>query len=215
MVSIIKKILWLLLTGSLFSMFALNFGFCAESSNVVPFSYDELSGQVEVTSPVKNFNYSESDIVVNAGFYIGGIEYEPNTHYLPYQNISLVYSLDSSEWQNMTLVSAVKCELFPSIPNNFWYSNMWLNYTATLHNVSGGPHYLRIGVRPDSIGIIDIYRSQNEPLVYFNVINQPSTQRESIPIIGLIIVTILAVTIFAAGSLIYIKKVKPKKAIET
>ncbi len=146
----------------------------AEQPAVEPFGYDELSGSIIVTAPVGNSTFSESDIVVNASLHIGGHEYEPNTHYVPYQNISCVYSLDGSEWQNMTLVSATKSELFPSIPNNFWYSNMWLNYTATLHDVSEGSHQLRIDVKPESIRTRDISNSQEKPAVYFNVIGQPS-----------------------------------------
>jgi hypothetical protein len=201
-----KRILCLLLIGFLFSMFTLSFGYCAETSDIVPFSYDELSGQIEVTSPVENYTYPGSDIVVNASLYIGGREYEQGTHYVPYQNISCVYSLDGSEWQNMSFVSAVKTEPFPSPVNKYWYSSMWINYTATLHNVSKGTHYLKVDVHPKSIPTRDI-GSSYKPLVHFNVIvsNQPSTELNITLIIGLVIVTTVTV-----GSLIYVKKVKPK-----
>jgi hypothetical protein len=199
----LKKTLWLLLIGSLFLIFTLNFGSCDELSDGIPFSYNEISGQIMVTAPVKNFTYSESDIVVNASLHIGGHEYERNTHYVPYQNISCVYSLDGSEWQNMTFVSAVKNEQFPSIPNKFWYSNMWVNYTATLHDVAEGSHYLKVDVKPDSIRTSDISSGRDKPLVYFNVISRPSTQLDSIPIIGLVIGII-----FTAGFIIYVKKSK-------
>ncbi len=182
----------------------------AEQPIVEPFGYDELSGSIFVTAPVGNFSYSESDIVVNASLHIGGHEYEPNTHYVPYQNISCLYSLDESEWQNMTLVSATKSELFPSIPNNFWYSNMWLNYTATLHGVSGGSHYLRIGVVPDSIPIG--YDSSQGSIVYFNVVDNGADSRPSTSELGsaqiltgvFVFGTVAAVV--AVAAVVYVKK---------
>jgi hypothetical protein len=209
MISKVKKRFWLLLVGSLFLLFTLNFGSCDALSEGAPFSFNEISSQIMVTAPVNNSTYSESDIMVNVSLHIGGHEYEPNTYYVPYQNISCVYSLDDSEWQNMTLVSAVKSEQFPSIPNKFWYSNIWVNYTATLHDVSEGPHYLKVDVKPDSIRTRDISSSQDEPIVYFNVISRPSTQLEddlpinSAPIIGLVIGVI-----FTSGFIIYVKKGK-------
>lgn len=203
----LKKTLWLLLIGSLFLIFTLNFGSCDELSDGIPFSYSEISGQIMVIAPVKNFTYSESDIVVNVSLHIGGHEYERNTHYVPYQNISCVYSLNGFEWQNMTLVSAVKNEQFPSLPNKFWYSNMWVNYTATLHDVSEGSHYLKVDVKPDSIRTSDISSGQDKPLVYFNVISRPSTQLNSIPISIPIIGLVIGI-IFTAGSIIYVKKSK-------
>ena len=211
MASKVKKLFWLLLVGSLFLIFTLNFGSCDELSDGIPFSYNELSSQIMVTAPVENFTYSESDIMVNVSLHIGSHEYEKNMHYVPYQNITCVYSLDDSEWQNMTLVSAVKNEQFPSLPNKFWYSTMWINYTATMHDVSDGSHYLRIDVKPDSIRTGDISNIQDLPLVYFNVIDQPSTELinhpstdlNSLPIIGLVIGII-----FTAGFIIYFKKIK-------
>jgi hypothetical protein len=140
---------------------------------------------------------------VNASLHIGDHEYEQNTRYVPYENISCVYSLDGSEWQKMTLVSATKSELFPSIPNNFWYSNMWLNYTATLKDVSEGIHYLRIGVKPDSIRT-----SQDQPLVYFNVVNQPSTlpAEEPLPILVIALVLSVVSVVATADTMVYVKK---------
>ena len=116
-----------------------------------PFSYSELSCQAHINSPIKNFTYSASNITINVWLYIGGTEKEPNTHYIPYQDISCLYSLDGAEWHNMTVLSAVKSELFPSIPNNYWYSNMRINFTATLIYVSTGEHDLRFSVKPDGI----------------------------------------------------------------
>ncbi len=184
--------------------------FSIEQPIVEPFDYDELSGSIIVTAPVGNSTYSGSDIVVNASLHIGGHEYEPNTHYVPYQNISCLYSLDESEWQNMTLVSATKSELFPSIPNNFWYSNMWLNYTATLHGVSGGSHYLRIGVVPDSIPIG--YDSSQGSIVYFNVVDNGADSRPSTSELGsaqiltgvFVFGTVAAVV--AVAAVVYVKK---------
>lgn|SRR5665647_366368 len=100
-----KKILFLFLVGFIFSVLPLNFGSCYSPNATIPFNYDELSGQIAITSPIESFTYTDSDIVVNAGLHIGGIESEPNTHYVPYQNISCIYSLDGSEWQNMSFVS--------------------------------------------------------------------------------------------------------------
>ena len=146
-----KKILLLFLVGFIFPVLALNFGSCYSPNATIPFNYDELSGQIAITSPIENFTYTDSDIVVNAGLHIGGIESEPNTHYVPYQNISCVYSLDGSDWQNMTLVSVGGHEAFCSLVNPYWYSNTWLNYTATLHNISEGTHFLRLDVKSDSL----------------------------------------------------------------
>ena len=125
-------------------------------------SYSELSCQAHINSPTKNFTYSASNITINVWLYIGGTEKEPNTHYIAYQDISCLYSLDGAEWQNMTLLSAVKSELFPSIPNNYWYSNMRINFTATLIDVSRGEHDLRFSVKPDSIHANFIVESDND-----------------------------------------------------
>jgi hypothetical protein len=183
----------------------------AEQPTAEPFGYDELSGSIIVTAPVGNFTYSDSDIVVNASLHIGGHEYEPNTHYVPYQNVSCVYSLDGSEWQNMTLVSETKSELFPSIPNNFWYSNMRLNYTATLQGVSEGSHQLRIDVKPDSIRTRSISSSQEKPVVYFNVIGQPSTTAPAsdsfLPLANALVVSASA-GVIAVAAVVYLKKRK-------
>lgn len=188
----------------------LNFGYCDESSNAVPFSYDELSGQIKITSPVENFTYSDSDIVLNADLYIGGIEWEKGSHYIPYQNISCVYSLDGAEWQNMSLVSVDKGEPFSSLVNNYWYSVMWLNYTVLLQNVSEGSHYLKVDVKPDSIHSRD-YSGEDKPLVYFNVIKQSSiTELNDMLIIGLVIVTIATIL-----AVIYVKKVRPNRVKHT
>jgi hypothetical protein len=127
-----------------------------------PFSYSELSCQAHINSPIKNFTYSASDFAINVWLYIGGTEKEPNAHYIPYQDISCLYSLDGAEWQNMTLLSAVKSELFPSIPNNYWYSNMRINFTATLIDVSRGEHDLQFSVKPDSIHTRFIVESDND-----------------------------------------------------
>jgi len=224
MASILKKILWLLLIGSLFSIFALNFGSCYSPNATVPFSYNELSGQIMVTAPVRNFTYSESDIVVNVSLHIGGHEYEPNTHYVPYQNISCAYSLDDFEWQEMSLVSVGGHEAFCSLVNPYWYSNTWLNYTATLHNVSEGSHYLRIDVKPDSIRTRDISSSQDQPLVYFNVMPsipqevepaQPPDTTSPAPDLLLILSSALVLAVVAVAALVYWKKRKHKPDRET
>jgi hypothetical protein len=146
-----KKIPCSCLIGFLCSVLLLNFGVCYSPNATIPFSYDELSGQMAISSPIENFTYSDSTIVVNVGLHIGGIEYEPNTRYVPYQNISCVYSLDASEWQNMSLVSVGGHEAFSSMVNPFYYSNTWLNYTSTIHNISNGTHLLQLDVKPDSL----------------------------------------------------------------
>ena len=178
-----------------------------ETPVVEPFSYAELSGSILVTSPVENFTCSESDVVVNASLHIGGHEYDKNSQFVPYENISCVYSVDGSEWRNMTLVSATKGELFPSIPNNWWYSNMWLNYSATLSNLPEGSHYLRIGVRPDGIPVSDISGGEEKHLVHFNVVGNPSNApaSDSLPLLlGSLVVGISATVAVAAAA--YLEK---------
>jgi len=111
----------------------------------------------------------------------------------------------------MTLVSATKSELFPSIPNNFWYRNMWLNYTATLQGVSEGSHQLRIDVKPDSIRTRSISSSQEKPVVYFNVIGQPSTTAPAsdsfLPLANALVVSASA-GVIAVAAVVYLKKRK-------
>ena len=123
------------------------------------------------------------------------------SHYIPYQNISCVYSLDDSEWQNLTLVSASSPLIFPSLVNKYWYVTMWLNYTAVLHNVSDGSHYLKIDVTPDSVRSRE-EGSEGKPLIYFSVIKQP--------LIDWTLVGVLVVVIIVSVALVYFKKVKPK-----
>jgi hypothetical protein len=185
------------------SLFTSNFG-CAESSVQVPFSYDELSAKISVSSPVGNSTYSSSDVDVNISVYIGGTEYVKESHYIPYQNISFIYSLDDSDWQNMTLVSASSPQIFPSLVNNYWYVTMRVNYTTVLHNVTEGSHFLKIDITPNSIPLRE-EGSEGKPMITFSVINQPLIDWT---LIGIIIV-VIAVSVIAI-SLIYVKKVKAK-----
>jgi hypothetical protein len=188
----------------LFSLFTSNFS-CAESSVQVPFSYDELSAKISVSSPVGNSTYSSPDVDVNVSVYIGGTEYVKESHYIPYQNISFIYSLDDSDWQNMTLVSASSPQIFPSLVNNYWYATMRVNYTTVLHNVTEGSHFLKIDITPNSIPLRE-EGSEGKPLITFSVINQPLIDWT---LIGVIIVVIVVSVI--AISLIYVKKVKAKQ----
>lgn len=160
----------------MFSFLMLNSAYCAKSTDAIPFSFNELAASIDVTSPVENFTYSDSDIVVNASVYIGGHEWEKGSRYIPYQNISCVYSLDGSEWQNMSLVSFKKADPFPSLVNNFWYNTMWLNYSVILHNVSEGSHYLKIDVKPDSIHTREESSEKENPFVYFTVAQNSNSE---------------------------------------
>jgi hypothetical protein len=146
-----RKILYSCLIVFLCSVILVNFGVCYSPNATIPFGLDELSGEIAISSPIENLTYTNSAIAANVGLHIGGIEYEPNTHYVPYQNFICVYSLDGSEWQNMSFVSVGGHEAFSSMVNPYWYSNTWLNYTATLYNISNGTHLLRFDVKPDSL----------------------------------------------------------------
>ena len=168
-----------------------------------PFSYSELSCQAYISSPIKNFTYSDSNITINVWLYIGGTEKEPNTHYIPYENISCLYSLDGAEWQNLTFLSANKSELFPSIPNNYWYSNMRINFTSTLFDVSTGEHELRFSVEPDSIHTRFIVASDKDytaipksnDYINFTVAqdsNESPTNTESFEALPIVIIGVVA-----------------------
>lgn len=187
----------------LFSLFTSNFG-CAESSVQVPFSYDELSAKISVSSPVGNSTYSSSDVDVNVSVYIGGTEYVKESHYIPYQNIRFIYSLDGSEWQNLTFVSASSPLIFPSLVNNYWYVTMRVNYTTVLHNVTEGSHFLKIDITPNSIPLRE-EGSEGKPLITFSVINQPLIDWT---LVGVLVVVIIVSVVVV--SLVYFKKVKPK-----
>jgi hypothetical protein len=152
-----KKIPCLLLVVFIFPVLTLNLGYCYTSNATVPFSYNELSSQFYIYSPAKNFTYSDSDIMINASLFIGSHESEPGTHYIPYQDISCVYRLDGSEWQNMSLISVYIHEPFCSLVNPFWYSTADLNYSATLHGLSEGEHHLQFNIKPDSIHLMIIH----------------------------------------------------------
>jgi hypothetical protein len=143
--------LCLLLIAFLFIILTLDCGYCIDSNDPVPFSYDELSCHADIITPAKNLTYLDSDIAVNVSLLVGGTEQQPSTHYIPYQGISCLCSLDGSEWQNMSLVVVDIREPFNSLVNPVWYSTAILNYTTTLHDVSDGMHNLRLDVKPDSI----------------------------------------------------------------
>ena len=185
----------------------MNFGYCAETSNAVPYNYDELSAQIKVTSPIENITYSGPDVVVNADAYIGGHEQEIGSRYIPYQNISCVYSLDGSEWQNMSLVSFSNLNTFSSLVNSFWYTTMWLNYTVVLHNAPEGLHYLTFNVTPNAT-YSRSYSGPEKTSVHFEVqssepspVQSPLNELNDILIIGLVIAVVICV-----GSVIYVKK---------
>jgi hypothetical protein len=210
-----RKTLFLLLVGFIFPALTLNFGSCYSPNATIPFSYDDLSGKIAITSPIENFTFTDSDIVVNAGLHIGGIELEPDTHYVPYQNISCVYSLDGSKWQNMSLVSVGGQGAFCSPVNPYWYSNTWLNYTTTLHNISGGTHFLRLDVKPDSLSPrVKSIDSLDKASVNFtisqksNITEKPDSEllpknAECFAILSLVIATISIVVVL---SLLFFKK---------
>jgi ABC-type transport system involved in multi-copper enzyme maturation permease subunit len=190
---IIGLLLFVVLT---FSFLASGFGNCAESSVKVPFSYDELAANFSVSSPVENYTYSNSTIEIKADVYIGAHDYVKDSHYIPYQNISCIYSLDNSEWQNMTLASTSQPYIFPSLVNNYWYVTMWLNYTAVLHNVTEGQHNLKIDLNPEGIRSIE-EGGEGKPLIQFTVNNQPSTKWFLISvIITVIIVSVVVVFVY-------------------
>ena len=132
-------------------LFTLTLGYCSTSNAAVPFSYEDLSSSLAIYSPWKDFTYSDSDIVINASLHIGYHESEPSTHYIPYQNISCVYSLDGSDWKNLSLTSVRIPKPFHSMVNPYWYSTAELGYSATLHNLSEGEHYLQFSIKPDNL----------------------------------------------------------------
>jgi hypothetical protein len=157
-----KKITCLLLVVFIFPVLTLNLGYCYASNASVPFSYDDLSSALTIYSPAKDFTYSESDIMINASLHIGYHESEPGTHYIPYQNISCVYSLDGSEWQNMSLISVNIPEPFCSHVNPYWYSTAELGYSATSYDLPEGRHHLQFSIKPDSlVKHFSVYHSQD------------------------------------------------------
>jgi hypothetical protein len=191
-----------------FSFLASGFGCCAESNVKVPFSYDELVANISVSSPIENYTYSNSTIEIKADVYIGAHDYMKDSHYIPYQNISCIYSLDGSEWLNMTLISRSQPYIFPSLVNNYWYVTMWFNYTAVLHNVTAGSHVLKIDVAPNDV------RSREEggegkPVIHFNVNSQPLTAWALVVII-VITVSVVVVLIYFRKNKLIIKN-SPKK----
>jgi hypothetical protein len=194
-----NRALWLFLIGFFSLLFMLNFGSCYLASERTPFEYYEMSGSINVTTPLENSTHSNSDIAVNLTLRLGGYEFGSNTHYFPLQSISCVYSLDGSDWQNMTFVSAFEDEQWPSCL--FWYSETWVNYTTTLQDVAEGSHYVTIEVKPDSL-------RTNQTLIHFNVISQPSTQLVSPLTVG--VIGVIFVVTFAIASGIYVKKGRRK-----
>ena len=139
------------LTLTLTLLFTLTLGYCSTCNAAVPFSYDDLSSTLTIYSPWKDFTYSDSDILINASLHIGYHESERGTYYIPYQNISCVYSLDGSDWQNLSLVSVNIPKPFHSMVNPYWYSTAELGYSATLHDLSEGEHYLQFSIKPDNL----------------------------------------------------------------
>ena len=177
---------------------------CSGQNNAVPYSYNELSAQIKIISPKENITYSSPDIVVNVDLYVGGHESEIGSRYVPYQNISCVYSLDGSEWQNTSLVSFSNLDTFPSTVNNFWYTTMWLNYTVVLHNVSEGLHYLNFKVTPNAIHFSS-YSYPETTSVHFEV-QTSAIKLNDIRIIGLVIAVFISIS-----SVFYFKKLKKSR----
>jgi len=168
-------------------MLMLNFGNCYTSNATVPFSYDELTGQLYLNSPIENATYLFSDVEVKVYMYVGSHESEPGVHYIPYQEISCFYSLDGGDWQNMSLDFVKVHEPFSSLVNeNYYYRTVDLNYTATLYNVSEGTHQLRFSVKPESIPIMFIHNQDSIFEIYlqdyfdFTVAQNPNSNNETI-----------------------------------
>lgn len=187
-----------------------NFGCCDDLTNSVPFSFEELTAQIEVNSPIQNKNFTYgSEVCIDVYVHIGGHEYEKGLHYIPYQNFSCVYSLDNGEWQNLTLISYNESPPFASIVNKWWHRVMDINCTATLQNVTAGPHFLTIAIQPDSILFLNESGSLSKPLVNFYVTDKPSTELNNALIIG----SAFSIAALIVGALIYLKKLKPNQAI--
>jgi hypothetical protein len=199
-----KIILGLLLVGSLILVCSSSLGSCDDSSGMIPFNFDELTAQIKVKSPIQdqNFTYG-SDILVDVFVHLGGTEYEQGLHYIPIQNISCVYSLDNSEWQNLTLVSFKESPPFASYVNKWYYKVMDINYTTTLQNITGGLHFLKIAMKPDGIFFSGLYGNVGCPIVSFNVTDEPQTNSNESLIIG----SIIGVASISCV-LLYFKKIK-------
>jgi len=145
----VKKTMLPLFLVLIFPILMLGSGNCYASNATVPFNYDELTASVYMNSPIENGTYTVSDIDVDVYMHAGSHESEPGIHYIPYQDISCLCSLDGGDWQNMSLSFVKEHEPFTSLVNEHYYHcTVDLNYTATLYNVSDGAHQLRFRVTP-------------------------------------------------------------------
>jgi hypothetical protein len=184
--------------STFFILPTLNFGNCIASNDKIPFNLNELSGSIDVSSPVNGSTSYSSNIVVNVGLHIGGREETPGIHYVPYQNISCVYSLDGSEWQRMSLLSVNPAEPFSSGGSPLYYSNTWLNCTVLIQNITEGTHSLRVDIKPNTIYTMSIH-GQGKPIIQFYVVNQaPLTDElDKFPILTLFIIITIIIGSFA------------------
>jgi hypothetical protein len=160
---------------SVFLALALNVVQGASSGDATPFSLDEISAGVQITSPISNKTYTESAVLLNVTLYLGATEWVPRSHVIPYQEINCVYSLDNGEWKNAPLTSTIQKEAWQSIVNKCWYNQMESNYTVVLQGLSEGLHFIRVAVKPDNVHSYNYYSFDLEPSVNFTINNPNAT----------------------------------------
>ena len=195
------KLVFSLFFISAFFVLMMNLVQCTTTPvEVVPFSFSAIDAGIKITSPVSNMTYLESTIQLTVILYLSGTELVPESHKIPYEQISCVYSLDDGEWENASFVSNTKSHVWKSFVNELWYNQMDCTYTAILHDIPDGLHTLRVAVKPAGIRSYNSHDvDDREATVEFTTSDQSSIvsiimqQPELITILVVIIISIIAI----------------------
>jgi hypothetical protein len=175
---------------------------CTNSVDATPFAFREIDAAIRIRSPVNNTTYNESAILLNITLYLSGTEWVPESHVIPYREISCIYSLDNGEWKNASLASTTENRVWQSWVNKWWFNQMQSTYTAVLQDLPEGLHFIRVAIRPSGIRSYNYHDIDDlEPSVNFTISKQSpnstmSTQQPELiyaVAVGAVIIAAIAV----------------------
>lgn len=138
---------------------------------VAPFSYDELIAKVQIQMPSHEGSYNEGLVFgLNVEFYNNAPSKE--LRYVPYQNISVTYSIDNGEWKTALFNALTGSNKVASLANGgYWYEE-FCNYSAVVEGLCEGVHFINVSVSPSQTRCFDFYSPENAPVLYFTVHGQ-------------------------------------------
>ena len=181
-------------------------------------SFGDIQSIIQIISPVDNASYT-GDVSLNISVAFEAYSHM-NSTVIPYQDITCIYRLDSSEWRNASFNSVSEPTIYWSWVNQIYTIQITCSYSATLQVSSSGLHSVSVDVNPDVIRSFDS-RTYNDSIgveyYYLNTtvnfyVSNSLEHSDSFPIVpstaSIAAVTIAIAIVGVAGLLVYFKKHK-------